>query len=93
MKFEEVIGQHDAKERLRKLVADGRLPHAMLISGPHGSGKMALAMAFASYLLCANRHDGDSCGVCPQCVMLRKWAHPDLHFTFPVIKPANSSAD
>lgn len=93
MKFEEVIGQHDAKERLRKLVADGRLPHAMLICGPHGSGKMALALAFASYLLCANRHDGDSCGACPQCAMLRKWAHPDLHFTFPVIKAANTSAD
>ena len=60
MKFEEVIGQHDAKERLRTLVAENRLPHALLFCGPEGNGKMALAMAFASYLLCANRHDGDS---------------------------------
>ena len=93
MKFEEVIGQHDAKERLRTLVAENRLPHALLFCGPEGNGKMALAMAFASYLLCANRHDGDSCGVCPQCTMLRKWAHPDLHFTFPVIKPTGSPSD
>ena len=93
MKFEEVIGQHDAKGRLRTLVAENRLPHALLFCGPEGNGKMALAMAFASYLLCANRHDGDSCGVCPQCTMLRKWAHPDLHFTFPVIKPTGSPSD
>ena len=93
MRFEEVIGQEDAKKRLRNLVEEGRVPHAMLFSGPQGCGKMALALAFASYLLCADRHDGDSCGSCPQCAMLRKWAHPDLHFTFPVIKPRNSSAD
>lgn len=93
MKFSEVIGQDDAKRRLVKLEAEGRVPHAMLITGPQGCGKMALALAFASYLLCANRHDGDSCGSCPQCAMLRKWAHPDLHLTFPVIKPKGSSAD
>jgi len=93
MKFEEVIGQTDAKQRLLRLVDGGRVPHAMLFTGPQGCGKMAMAMAFASYLLCAHPHDGDSCGECPQCVMLRKWAHPDLHFTFPVIKPKSSSAE
>lgn len=93
MKFEEVIGQEDAKQRLITMVEEQRVPHAMLFTGPAGCGKMALAMAFASYLLCANKHDGDSCGACPQCAMLRKWAHPDLHFTFPVIKPKNSASD
>ncbi len=93
MKFEEVIGQGDAKQRLVKLVEDERVPHAMLFTGPKGCGKMALAMAFASYLLCANRHDGDSCGACPQCAMLRKWAHPDLHFTYPVIKASGTTSD
>ncbi len=93
MRFDEVIGQEDAKARLRTLVEEGRVPHAMLFCGPAGSGKMALAMAFASYLLCQNRHDGDCCEHCPQCTMLRKWAHPDLHFTYPVIKPSNSSSD
>lgn len=93
MRFDEVIGQEEAKQRLRKLVEEDRVPHAMLFTGPQGSGKMALALAFASYLLCAHRHDGDSCGACPQCAMLRKWAHPDLHFSYPVIKPSKSSAD
>ncbi len=93
MKFQEVIGQGEAKQRLVKLVEEGRVPHAMLFTGPKGCGKMAMAMAFASYLLCANRHDGDSCGTCQQCIMLRKWAHPDLHFTYPVIKQSGTTSD
>lgn len=93
MTFQEVIGQEDAKERLRMLVQENRVPHAMLFCGPQGCGKMALAMAFASYLLCANKENGDSCGHCPQCAMTRKWSHPDLHFTYPVIKAAGTSSD
>jgi DNA polymerase-3 subunit delta' len=80
MKFDEVIGQEEAKERLMQLVKEGRLPHALMLCGPMGSGKMALAMAFASTLL------GDS-------PMLRKWEHPDLYFSYPVIKPKDTSAE
>jgi len=80
MNFDEVIGQEEAKERLMQLVQESRLPHALMLCGPMGSGKMALALAFASSLL------GDS-------PMLRKWEHPDLHFSYPVIKPTGTSAD
>ena len=51
MKFSEVIGQKEAKRQLKLLVAEERLPHALMFSGPAGTGKMALALAFASYLL------------------------------------------
>ena len=93
MKFSEVIGQEEAKQLLRQMVAEGRVPHALLFCGPKGCGKMALAMTFASYLLCRN-HDGndDSCDNCNQCAMLRKWEHPDLHFTYPVIRPSGETA-
>ena len=94
MKFTEVIGQEEAKARLLQMVAGGRLPHAMMLCGPSGSGKMALALAFASYLLCENRGDGgDSCGRCRQCAMVAKWEHPDLHFTFPTIKLPSMSPE
>lgn len=94
MRLDEVIGHDDAKERLKAMVSEGHLPHALLICGPKGCGKMALAMAFASYLLCQSHGaDDDSCGRCTQCAMLRKWAHPDLHFTYPTIKPAGSPSD
>ena len=76
------------------MAANGRVPHAMLFQGPPGSGKMALAMAFASALLCRNHAPGEeACGNCPQCAMLAKWEHPDLHFTFPTIKPKGSPSN
>ena len=94
MRFEEVIGHDEAKLRLKAMVEGNHLPHALLFCGPMGCGKMALAMAFASYLLCQSHDaDDDSCGKCLQCAMLRKWSHPDLHFTYPTIKPAGSSSD
>ncbi|PTL34186.1 DNA polymerase III subunit delta [Prevotella sp. oral taxon 376] len=80
MNFEEVIGQEDTKKRLMQMVEERRLPHAVMLCGPTGSGKMALALAFASYLL------GDG-------PMLKNFGHPDLHFSFPVIKPAGTSSD
>ncbi|MCD8290518.1 MAG: DNA polymerase III subunit [Prevotella sp.] len=92
MKFDEVIGQEDVKDRLLQMVRNSKLPHAMLFCGPQGSGKMALALAFASYLLCKNRDDKDSCGKCNQCNMLAGWAHPDLHFSYPVIRPKGTSS-
>lgn len=73
MDFSEVIGQDEAKQRMRQLVAEGRVPHAMLFCGPPGCGKMAMAMAMASELL----------GHSP---LLRKWGHPDLLFAYPTIK-------
>ncbi len=94
MKFKEVIGQEEAQQRLIQMVSEGRVPHAMMFCGPSGCGKMALALAFASYLLCKNNEGtDDSCGTCQQCAMLRSWSHPDLLFTYPVIKPSGSSAD
>src|SRR3712207_327969 len=97
MQFSEVIGQQEARDRLLKLVAEQRVPHAMMFTGPMGSGKMALALAFASYLL-GERRDGQSILSNPAAVanaeaMLAKWQHPDLHFSFPVIRPKGTSGD
>ena len=85
MSFDEVIGQQEAKERLMQMVEEGRLPHAMMLCGPHGCGKFALATAFASHLL-------DN-GTPSAKAMLDKLEHPDLHFTYPTIKLPSMSAD
>lgn len=94
MKFSEVIGQQATKEQLIQLVDEDRLPHALLFCGPYGCGKMALTLAFASYLLCQN-HKGkdDACGACRQCLLVDKLEHPDLHFSFPTIKQPSMSSD
>lgn len=93
MRFSDVIGQKDSLRRLTDMVRKDRVPHALLLCGPQGCGKMAVALAFASYLLCRNHEDDDSCGHCPQCLMTAKLAHPDLHFTYPVIRPAGTSSE
>lgn len=94
MKFSEVIGQQDAIERLKQAVAEGRLPHAIMLCGPKGCGKMPVAMAFAAYLICRNHTpEADACGTCPQCAMLKRWEHPDLHFTYPTIKLPSMASD
>ena len=106
MKFDEVIGQQEAKKRLVQMVTEGRLPHALLLCGPQGCGKMALALAFASYLLSEAapqpQAEADSFfGMEPVSpvrnsnaeAMLAKFEHPDLHFSFPVIRPSGTSAE
>ncbi len=82
--FDQVIGQQKAQERLLQLEKEQRLPHALMLCGPMGCGKMALAMAFAKHLLSRNSNDE---------AMLAKWEHPDLHFTFPTIKLPSMSSD
>lgn len=91
MLFKDIIGQEAVKNRLRTAVRDGRIPHAMLFTGPSGVGKLPLAIAFAQYLACPNRTDEDSCGQCPSCLQYRKLQHPDLHFAYPVVKPEGQS--
>ena len=92
MLFSDIIGQELIKEQLRQTVRAQRLPHAQLFSGAEGVGKLPLALAYAQYINCENRNENDSCGVCPSCVKYNKLIHPDLHFVFPVIKPAGRSS-
>ena len=97
MQFSEVIGQSEAIGRLLQLVEEQRVPHALMFNGPAGSGKLALALAFASYLL-GERHDGHSlltnnAATANAEAMLGKWQHPDLHFSYPVIRPKGASSD
>ncbi len=94
MTFSDVIGQEEVKARLLQMTREGRLPHAVMLCGPQGSGKMALAMALAAHLICRTHdNEGNACGTCPQCAMIRRWEHPDLHFTYPTIKLPSMGAD
>lgn len=86
MLFRDIIGQSEIKHRLRKMVQEGRIPHAQLFTGVSGIGKLQLALAYAQYINCPHRTDEDSCGVCPTCLQFQKLQHPDLHFAFPIVK-------
>ena len=91
MRFADIIGQQQLKRQLVESIERGRISHAQLFSGAAGAGTLPLALAYAQYLNCQNRHDGDSCGECPSCVKMQQLAHPDLHFVFPVNKQGKKS--
>lgn len=87
MRFADIPGHEEEKRRLRDMVDRGRVPHALLLEGPAGSGKFALARAFVQYLHCTGRTpDGDSCGVCESCRQHQEFNHIDTVFSFPVVK-------
>ncbi len=83
MQFKDIIGQSAVKQRLIQSVRENHVSHAQLFLGPAGSGKLPLALAYAQYILCPNRTETDSCGVCPTCQKMQKLVHPDLHFVVP----------
>jgi DNA polymerase-3 subunit delta' len=92
--FEQVIGQREVQERLMQMVNEDRLPHAIMLCGPQGTGKLALAVGFAKVLLAekVNSMFADA----PEYVespMLKNLEHPDLHFTYPTIKLPSMGSD
>ena len=48
MSFEDVVGQKETIDRLKDMKSEGRVPHAILLCGPSGCGKIAIAMGFAT---------------------------------------------
>jgi len=65
-------------ESISRARASGRLPHALLVTGPVGVGKRLLVAAIARSLLCS-RPDarGLACGRCRECELLAAGTHPD----------------
>ena len=86
MRFENVIGQNDLKKKLLKEVENQKISHAQMFLGDPGFGPLPLALAFAQYILCEEKQENDSCGVCPTCKQVEELQHPDLHFSFPTVQ-------
>ncbi len=91
MFFHEIIGQEAVVQHIREAVQNNRLPHALMLSGPAGIGKLALANAIAQYVNCLNPSDTDSCGTCSNCGKIRKGIHPDIRFILPIISKKEGS--
>ena len=84
MKFSDIKENEKLLEALRGMVDSGRIPHSILFHENDGGGAIPIVLSFLAYLYCQDRHDGDSCGECPECGKIRKMIHPDVRWVFPV---------
>ena len=55
MGFRDFQGSAEVVDRLRDMMARNRFPHAVVLAGPHGSGKYTLALMLARALNCLER--------------------------------------
>ena len=55
-----------------------KLPHALLLTGDEGLGKLDFALNLASGLLCQKPLEGVACGQCATCQLVAAHTHPDL---------------
>ena len=74
--------QQDAWDRLVSQL--DRLPHALLLHGPQGVGKLELAERFAQLVLCEAAKPREApCGKCDGCRWFLAGHHPDVRFVEP----------
>ncbi len=79
--FPKLYGNDATKNRIANAIETGRLPHAFLIDGEEGSGRMTLALEIAAALNCENRNDRLSplpCGKCNSCRRIYSFGFADV---------------
>src|SRR5271155_585260 len=76
MGFSEFLGNEKIVTVLKGALGTGRVPHAMLFTGPRGVGKFTLARMFAQAANCERLAD-DFCGECATCQRVALMAAPE----------------
>ncbi len=75
--WEALAGQDRVVATLQRAIARGRVPHALLFSGPPGAPLVDAALALASALNC-QMAPGAGCGECVSCAKIAQGIHPDV---------------
>lgn len=66
--FQDLIGQSHVTQTLQNSLKNDRLPHALLFTGPRGTGKTSSARILAKALRCPDAQNFTPCGICHSCV-------------------------
>lgn len=83
MPLHPLFGHDGVKKRLAGAALSGRLPQALLLTGPQGVGKQRLALWLAQLLQC-EAPGQEPCGECRSCRLALSLQHPDVHWFVPV---------
>lgn len=79
-------------QNVSRLIGSGQLPHALLLFGNQGLGKVDFAFNLAGAVLCQQPDSGhQACGQCSACQLLAAKTHPDLYYLEPVEKKNSTS--
>ncbi len=84
IKWESILGHEQNIVRLKTLLQEQKMPHALLFFGPEGVGKLKAARVLAAALLCAEKDA--PCGRCASCQALLMDTHPDFYEILPESK-------
>ena len=76
--FTEIVGQDAITRTLRRQVSTGRIAHAYLFCGTRGTGKTTAAKVLSRAINCLHPVDGDPCGECEVCRMLKQETSMDV---------------
>ncbi|ULL13302.1 DNA polymerase III subunit delta' [Paenibacillus sp. H1-7] len=82
MSFQSIQGQERVKRILQNSLRTDKVSHAYIFTGPAGTGRKQMALAFAQALYCEVLPD-DACGECLNCRKVEHGNHPDLHWIRP----------
>ncbi len=74
--FDQLVGNQRAKQILRRMLGQGRVPGALLFAGEEGVGKKLFALELARALNCRRREGVEACGVCSSCTRTGKFEYP-----------------
>jgi len=82
MPFQSIEGQERVKRILQNSLRTDKVSHAYIFTGPDGTGRRAMARAFAQALYCKVLPD-DACGECLDCRKIEHGNHPDHYWLEP----------
>ncbi len=83
MSFNSLIGQEEMRGLLFRALNQERINHALLLTGPAGSGKKSWGHLLAMAILCPERDDAEPCLKCASCRSFQNHNHPGYYYLKP----------